>query len=138
MPIKPITLVAPLCAMLLLGGCSTPVKQEDPALLARSLQKLSATMDTYLLYEQRPPGASQELMLSEGTRDAPGLLREFDGYRLVLAREQPRALLLVCTQDGKQVLMEDAGCTPKIDRRVETGNAPCEFTLALKDVCQRR
>lgn len=129
-----------VCALLLLGGCgSATVKQEDPAVLAKSLQRLSAAMESYLLYEHRPPGASQEVLLSEGTRGEPGLLKEFDGYKLVLAREQPRSMILVCTQDGKQALMEDLGCTVKIDRKLgEQSSAPCEFTLEIKEVCQRR
>lgn len=130
-----------LCALLLLGGCgSTTVRQEDPAALAKSLGRLSKAMESYLLYEHRPPGASQEVLFSEGTRDEPGLLKEFDGYKLVLAREQPRSMILVCTPDGKRALMEDVGCTVKIDRKLwEDGvNAPCEFTLEIKEVCQRR
>lgn len=130
-----------LCALLLLGGCgSATVKQEDPAVLAKSLGRLSTAMESYLLYEQRPAGASQEVLFSEGTRGQPGLLAEFDGYKLVLAREQARSMILVCTKDGKRALMEDVGCTPKIDRRLwEDGvNAPCEFTLEIKEVCQRR
>lgn len=129
-----------LAAGLLLAGCgSAPVKQDDPALLARDLQKLSAAMESYMLYAHRPPGASEELLLAEGTRDNPRLLEAFSGYRLRLAREQPRALLMVCTKDGKQALMEDVGCTPKLDKRLwEQGNAPCEFTLEIKDACQRR
>lgn len=129
-----------VCALLLLAGCASPtVKQEDPNVLAKSLGRLSAAMESYLLYEHRPPGASQEVLFSEGTRGQPGLLEEFDGYRLVLAREQPRSMILVCTRDGKRALMEDLGCTPKIDRKLwEQADAPCEFTLEIKEVCQRR
>lgn len=140
MAIKTIVATALVSSLALLAGCSSaPVQQEDPAVLARQLQKLSAAMDAYLLYAPRPAGASEELLLAEGTRNDPGLLAAFSGYRLRLAREQPRALLMVCTRDGKQALMEDVGCTPKLDKRLwEQGNAPCEFTLEIKEACQRR
>lgn len=47
--------------------------------------------------------------------------------------------VLVCTRDGTHALLEDAGCTGKLDRKrwQESPSAPCQPTLQIAAVCKR-
>jgi len=44
-------------------------------------------------------------------------------------------VLLLCSKNGNYAIMEDAGCSARLDRQV-TRVAPCEFTLRVSRGCQ--
>ena len=46
------------------------------------------------------------------------------------------AVLLLCSEDGGRALMEDAGCSARLDRKMFRENLPCTFTLRVNEDCE--
>ncbi|WP_417913799.1 hypothetical protein [Candidatus Electronema sp. JM] len=111
-----------------------PNEQEQAQLGAR-LVNLSAAAEGYFSTLPAAPDSSEAEILRKATEHDSSLLDKLNGYRLRIAYAQKHALLLLCTKDGKQALLEDAGCTASLDRRVREA-APCEFTLKADEVCR--
>jgi hypothetical protein len=96
--------------------------EKDITELANQLINLSSTVQGLVSMQER-----EALILRQR--------KEFAPYQLKVQYQHPYAILLLCTQDGKQALLEDAGCSAKLDRKVRN-EAPCEFTLRVKENCQ--
>lgn len=109
--------------------------EEKQAALAVRLVNLSAAAEGYFSTLETAPAESEAEILRRVTAHDPSLLAELNEYRLRIQYQQKHALLLVCTKDGKQALLEDAGCTARLDRHVQ-GKAPCEFTLQAAKSCR--
>jgi hypothetical protein len=126
--------------LLVLAACgfsSASVNRDEMNARASSLTKLAAAMESYVRYGEPPAGASEAELLAAGTRHDARLLGDLAGLKLRLLSQDRHAVLLVCSQDGERALLEDAGCTGKMDvHRWERDKAPCEFTLAVKTVCE--
>jgi len=108
---------------------------DNQAELAVRLLNLSAAAEGYFSTLETAPTESEAELLRRATAHDPSLLDELNKYRLRIQYQQKHALLLVCTKDGKQALLEDAGCTARLDRQVQ-GEAPCEFTLQAAESCR--
>jgi hypothetical protein len=96
---------------------------------------LSAAAEGYFSTLETAPIEDEMEVLRRVTAHDPSLLAALNKYRLRVQYQQKHALLLVCTQDGNQALLEDAGCTARLDRQVQ-GQAACEFTLQAAVSCQ--
>jgi hypothetical protein len=97
---------------------------------------LSLAVDTYFESLAEAPFDTVDNILRSATRhDSRLLAPEFAPYIFKTQYQNPYAVLLLCTKDGKQAIMEDAGCSARLDRQV-TDAAPCEFTLIVKHGCQ--
>jgi hypothetical protein len=113
-------------------------KAQEPkqAELATRLINLSAAVDAYFSGTENIPSGNDEEILRRATTHDPSLLAAaFTPYQIKVQRQERYAVLLLCTQDGKRAIMEDAGCSARLDRRAEE-NAPCEFTLKVAPGCQ--
>jgi len=62
------------------------------------------------------------------------LFEPFAQYKLKAKIDQGYALILLCTQDGKYSLIEDASCTQRIDTWRPLGS-PCKYFLDIKKIC---
>jgi hypothetical protein len=81
--------------------------------------------------------SDQELLARAATGD-PALLPPFARYLLKTHRESGFVSVLVCTRDGTRGLLEDTGCTTKLDAKLwENAAAPCQPTVVLTDACKR-
>ena len=110
--------------------------RQDEDGLAVSLINLSAAVDAYFFDADAAPATSDEEIIRQATAHDPSLLTSvFKPYRIRVQRQKPYAVLLLCTEDGKQAVLEDAGCSARLDRRAEKG-APCEFTLKVGAGCK--
>jgi hypothetical protein len=131
---------AGILAVLLLTGCCLvrPGNSEEMLTLASSLTKLSAAVEATVRYKNPPPDLSDQELLELAVRHDPGLLTPFAAYRVRVLSEAKHAVVLVCTQDGKAGLLEDAGCNSKFDKHLwqEKPAVPCAFTMKLPDACQ--
>lgn len=106
--------------------------------LGAALTKLSNSVEAAARYKSGSAGLTDEALLQYATQHDPGLLAPFEGYRLGARIENRHAAVLVCTSDGRQALLEDAGCTARLDRHLwEHGAQACRFTLHLDQVCSR-
>lgn len=129
-----------ILAVVLLGACTfsgAKVAPEEIHIRASELTKLSAAVEAYVRYDGPAPGTSQEDVLKAATRDQPQLLSGFSGLKLKVLSQDRHAVLLVCDKDGTRALLEDAGCTGKMDiRHWETQGIPCTFTVSIQEVCR--
>ncbi len=124
-----------------LFACVTKEREEtlsdhERGILSTRMVNLSAAADTYFSTLPQMPTDDDKTILIEATRhDSRLLAAEFTPYLLKVQYQQPYAVLLLCTHDGKRAWMEDAGCSARLDRQVKEFVA-CEFTLKVSPGCQ--
>lgn len=125
---------------ILLGACVAPIvaapdaKEQDR--LSTKMVNLSSAVDTYFADLSKAPTDSDATILQNATRHDKRLLApEFEPYLLKVQYQNPYAVLLLCSKDGKRAIMEDAGCSARIDRQV-IQDLPCEFTLHVSKGCK--
>jgi hypothetical protein len=108
--------------------------------LASALTKLSAAVESAVGFKDPPVTLSDADLLVFATQHDPALRAPFDSYRLRILRRDPHAAVLVCTSDGRQALLEDAGCSAALDahRWKDAPPTPCEFTMNVAAVCSPR
>jgi hypothetical protein len=128
--------------MLTISGCmcGRPNERESLRPLASTLTKLSSEMEALVRYGNPPADATEEELLKLATKNDPGLLDTFKGYKLHVFAEDRHAIVLLCTEDGKRGLQEDLGCTGQLDRNLwkEDAAMPCEFSLSVDIGCRMR
>lgn len=124
---------------LLIQGCASVFKSEkDTELMynkASALTKLSAAVETTVSLDMPDDSVSDEEILKTSTEDDPSLLDPFAGYLLKINRDSGHAVILMCTSDGKVGLLEDAGCTAKMDEHLWQKRNSCQFTLSAAALC---
>lgn len=66
------------------------------------------------------------------------LLRNFKGYKVRVLRQNKHSFMLVCDASGKRALLEDTGCSGRMDRHRWMGKPqPCEFSIDAKEACKK-
>ncbi|MFZ4859814.1 MAG: hypothetical protein ACOYL3_25870 [Desulfuromonadaceae bacterium] len=129
-----------LATSMLLGACVAPIvaapDAEERGRLSTKMVNLSSAVDTYFTDLSKAPSDSDATILQNATRHDERLLAsDFEPYMLKVKYMNPYAVLLLCSKDGTRAIMEDAGCSARLDRQV-TNEAPCEFTLLVNQGCQ--
>ena len=124
--------------MSLLSGCAAMSHNDNAEVMyikAAALTKLSLAMEGTVRYVNPPENLTDDELLQLSTEDDPGLLEPFIGYTLKVNRDFNHAIVLVCSGDGMQGLLEDAGCTERLDNYQWQQDLPCTFTLSSELVC---
>lgn len=116
-----------------------PVRADEAETMyikAAALTKLAAAVQA-TVYRGLPDDLSEDVLLDLATRHDRNLLTPFDAYALRARRENRHTSVLLCTADRSRRLVEDAGCTAKVDRHYwrEAGDAGCEFEQPLEASC---
>ena len=127
-----------LCASLAGGALADPSAEEAMMIRASALTKLSTAVEAAVRYDaEAAAGLGGQALLAFAARDDAALLERFAGLELRVARGDRHASVLVCSPDGGQALLEDAGCTSRLDRHAwrEADAVPCEFRLDLAALC---
>jgi len=129
-----------LVTALLVGACAAPTvaapDAKERGRLSTKMVNLSSAVDTYFADLAEAPIDSDASILQSATRHDPRLLApEFEPYLLKVQYQKSYAVLLLCSKDASRAIMEDAGCSARLDRQL-THTAPCEFTLLVKQGCQ--
>ena len=127
-----------LCASLAGGALADPSAEEAMMIRASALTKLSTAVEAAVRYDaEASAGLDGQALLAFAARDDAALLERFAGLELRVARGDRHASVLVCSPDGGQALLEDAGCTSRLDRHAwrEADAVPCEFRLDLAALC---
>jgi len=124
---------------LLLVACAGPVsalpEQDERGRLSTLMVNLSSAVDGYFADLQQAPTDPDDVIMKKATEHDPRLLApEFDQYTLRVQYQNRSAVLLLCTKDGKFAIMEDAGCSARLDRQV-TEAADCNFALRVREGC---
>lgn len=128
-----------LCvAAVVLASCATQPSEREMNYLASALTKVSAAVDATVRYRRPPEGLSEAELLRTATAHDAALMKPFDGMTVRVLRSGRDSAVLVC-QAGGRALLEDAGCTAKLDvhRWNAVGVAQCEFILDVSKVCAR-
>ena len=122
------------------SGCASRPTTNQMNQLASSLTKLSAAVDAIVRYDDLPQHADDSVILSKVLAANPSLLDDFKGFQLKLIRSADDSAVLVCDASGRNALLEDAGCTAKLDaHRWDTPQpSRCEPSLILKQVCKQQ
>ncbi len=121
-----------------LVGCRVDASSEDEMYqLASALTKLSAAVESTVRYKNPPDGMSDEELLTLATQHDPDLLQPFSGYAIKVRRDNHHAILLICTKQGDRALLEDVGCSAKLDAHPWQSQLAkaCTFTLTADKAC---
>jgi hypothetical protein len=128
-----------LILLVLVSACASSRQAINPDEMyerASALTKLSAAMEAYIRYGHPLASATEAQLLEEGTRHDPALLSNLGDYKMRVLSQDRHALVLMCTTDGGRALLEDAGCTGKMDvHHWQQANVPCEFSVSVATVC---
>jgi hypothetical protein len=125
-----------LIPVLLLAACAaTGPNTAERGILSTKIVNLSSAVDTYFADLPGAPTDSDVIILQNSTQHDKRLLApEFEHYVLKVQYQNPYAVLLLCSKDGGSAIMEDAGCSARLDRQV-IHIAPCEFALRVSQDC---
>jgi hypothetical protein len=123
----------------LLAACATQPTEREMNNLASALTKVSAAVDATARYRRTADGLPEAELLRFSTAHDPALLKPFDGLTVRVLRDGRDSAVLVCESRADKALLEDAGCTAKLDqhRWSNGGTNRCEFTIDIKKVCAR-
>jgi len=126
-----------LLAVMLVTGCGTRVDQREMNFLASALTKVSASVDATVRYGDLPTGQSPDQVLAASTKHDPSLLKPFADRRVLVKVIGRDSAVLICDPKTGNALLEDAGCTAKMDshRWSSPLTGQCEFTLNLVALC---
>lgn len=121
----------------LLGGCAAPTSERDMNYLGSALTKVSAAVDATVRYKRSADGLEDLQLLEAATAHDPALIKPFEGRTVRTVRVGRDSAVLLCEAGNGKALLEDAGCTAKLDvHRWNSGAATsCVFTLDLKQTC---
>lgn len=126
--------------MLTTTGCTCCIASdvEDNYTLGSALTKLTAAVESTVRYDDPPPKLNDLELLQLSTKHDPTLLEPFSDYVLKTFVQNRHAIVLVCDKTGKYAMLEDGGCTSKLDKHLwkEAPEANCSFTIKLGEICQ--
>lgn len=112
-----------------------PPEQQAEVLVAQFVNLSAAVEAHFAALPEDAPQTDDAETLRLATAHDPRLLEDFTGWSLRVRRDGRHALLLLCAKDGSHALLEDAGCSARLDRRAESSQ-PCAFTLRVEDGCR--
>lgn len=86
--------------------------------------------------DRLPRDAKDQEILSAAVERSgnPALLKPFEGYVLKARIQDGVGIILLCSRDGKEGIIEDVTCTTRPDSYRPTGS-PCTYLLDVKLVC---
>lgn len=89
-----------------------------------------------VVVDKLPPTAKDQEIFSEAVQRSgdPNLLKPFDGLVLKARIQDGIGIILLCSQDGKEGIIEDVTCTTRPDCHRPSGS-PCTYLLDPKLVC---
>ena len=125
--------------VVLVTGCVSLCPSIDPQFEAIS------QLDNYIIHlakavdvivEKLPPDAKDEDILKVAVERSgnPNLLEPFRDYVLKARIQCGTGVILVCSKDGKEGIIEDVSCTTRPDTHRPSGS-PCVYLLDVKAVC---
>lgn len=125
-----------IAAAMLLAGCATRPNEREMNYLASALTKVSAAVDATVRYRRPAESLTEDDLLQLATAHDTALMRPFIGMTVRVLRIGRDSAVLVCEPRGGRALLEDAGCTAKLDVHRWSASADrCEFTLDVAKVC---
>ncbi len=125
--------------LVLLSACAfaQQIDSEEMYTRAAALTKLSSAVQAFVRYESVPDNMTEAEVLRLATKHDSGLLVPFSAYQLRVMRLNRQVIMLMCSADGTRGLLEDVGCTARLDKHhwQSSKGEPCEFTLKASEIC---
>lgn len=128
-----------IAIVLSLTGCISPCPQVDQQLEAISrlddyLIPLAKAVD--VIADKLPADAKDDEIFKAAVERSGNskLLEPFSGYRLKARIQDGAGVILICTNDEKEAIIEDVSCTTRPDTYRPSGS-PCIYLLDVKAVC---
>lgn len=130
-------LCAAICALVLHGASHADDK--DMYRMASALTKLTAAVDAQVFFTPGGGALDDAGLLAAVASSQPDLLPNFSSYVLRIHRYQAAVVLLVCTGDATEAVLEDVSCTARLDRHHwrDTPGSACMPTTNVAQVCGR-
>lgn len=77
-------------------------------------------------------------LIAHATARNPSMLGDLTDYYVTAHRQGQASAVLVCDKERRFALIEDAGCTQPVEahRWQENPRPPCDFSLALQQLCR--
>jgi hypothetical protein len=130
-----------IAIILLLFGCACAQAESEAKMnqLGAALVHLSSAVESTVHIKKLGADLSDDELLALAAQRDSDLLTPFKGYKLSVLRQSGHAAVLVCTEDGLTALLEDAGCTARMDQHLWKAQPPlpCAFTLNLEAICPK-
>lgn len=128
-----------LISAALFTGCASSPDAREMNYMGSALTKVSAAVDVTARYKRSADKLDDEELLKASTAHDAELLKPFSQRRVRVQRVGLDSAVLVCDERSGAPLLEDAGCTAKLDahRWRDESQKSCEFSLDLKQVCSR-
>ncbi len=123
----------------LLAACATRPTEQEMNYLASALTKVSAAVDVTVRYRRPADGLPEAELLRFSTVHDASLMKPFADLTVRVLRDGNDSAVLVCDPQAGKALLEDAGCTAKLDQHRWKSDVTdrCEFTIDIKQVCAR-
>lgn len=125
-----------ILAICTLTGCAHAQQSDEWFIRASALTKLTDAVEGYVRYEAPDTIATDDELLRAATQHDPALLAPFADFAVRVRTQNRHVSVLVCTRDEKRGMLEDVGCTGKLDQHLwQAGELACSFTLDIAVVC---
>jgi hypothetical protein len=128
------------CAVFFVTGCASLCPSLDPQFEAISRldnHMIPLAKAVAVIADKLPPDAKDEEIIKAAAERSgnPQLLEPFREYLLKARIQGGAGVLLVCSKDGKEGIIEDVSCTTRPDTHRPSGS-PCVYLLDVKAVCE--
>ena len=135
------TVILLIVTISLVTGCAlcTPVDPKQKLVMQFDDPMIPLAKAVDVMVEKLPPDAKDQVIFDaviKSSGDA-GLIKPFAGYILRARIEGDTAVILLCSPDGKEGIIEDVTCSTRPDTYRPSGS-PCEYMLDVKKVCGTR
>lgn len=120
-------------------NCATSQgKEREMSKIASFLTKLSSKVESSVRFGNMPDNIQASDILEDINKADPRLMSEFDDYKVMILIQGKLSEVLICSKDKKHGLLEDAGCTGRMDKHLWKlkESHPCNFTLSLEIICR--
>ena len=127
-----------LCIVILVSGCALcpPVDPHQETISHFSDYMIPFSKAVDVVMDELPPDSKDDEVFSAVMKRSgdPELLKPFKGYVLKARIEDGAGVILLCSPDGKEGIIEDVTCTTRPDAFRPTGS-PCTYLLDVRRVC---
>jgi hypothetical protein len=125
-------------AILILSGCALcpPIDPQQKQIMQLDDYMIPLSKAVDVIVDELPSNAKDEEIFSAAVRRSnnPELVKPFEGYVRKARIENGIAVILICSPDGKEGIIEDVSCTSRPDMHRPTGS-PCTYLLDVNKVC---
>jgi len=126
---------------LFMSGCAhcPPVDPQHKLYMQFDDPIISLAKAVDVVVDKLPPNAKDNIIFQEAVKRSndPNLLKPFEGYILKARIQDSVGVILLCSPDGKEGVIEDVSCTTRPDSFRPTGS-PCDYFLDARRVCLSR